>query len=334
MSQAKKLLNPFLKPTTKVIGCNEQFAKPQLYTFVCRKTIRHFFIILLIILNSCINDEGQSFLLSFDNSILDKENIKHINLFNRPFKEMRVITKSCKVFVKENDKYIETNEITLKLGDTIKIFSKDKYENDYDYCLFKIDNEQKEYYVPYEFISNIPPKIIGDIPIGKEKVDKTHPLPYGYIPSDLTLMDRKYSAEGYKWRKMYLRKEALKAFKKLIDDGEKAGVIIRLISAYRSAEYQDGLYIRAINTLNPKQRSSAKPCHSEHQLGTTADVSSPEVNYQLTQRFDRTSAYRWLENHSHKYGIYISYTKENHIEKGYIYEPWHLRYWGKILPEQ
>jgi D-alanyl-D-alanine carboxypeptidase len=89
---------------------------------------------------------------------------------------------------------------------------------------------------------------------------------------------------------------------------------------------QEQIYKRTTKK-NPKQNSSAKPGHSEHQLGTTADISSPEVKYRLTKKLYYTKTHKWIRRNARKYGIYVSYHKNN--SKGYAWEPWHLRYWNK-----
>ncbi len=170
-----------------------------------------------------------------------------------------------------------------------------------------------------------------DIPIGQEKVGQWHSLDYSYQPSDLVDVPLKYRGEDCKGRDMKLRKEAFEPFISMVKSAEDDGVIIRCISAFRPASYQDILYKRAVEKEGPNQKSTAKPGHSEHQLGTVVDVSSPEIDFGLKDSFADTHSYRWILANAYCYGFYISYTKENHHEKGYIWEPWHLRYWAMAL---
>ncbi len=192
----------------------------------------------------------------------------------------------------------------------------------------------KTYYIPLQLIGSVssPQKYKnGNIIIGQEIVDKYRALPLKYQPNDLKNLSNHYKTPGYKSRVMQLRKEAIRAFTEMVDDAKSDGINIRFISCFRSSDYQEIPYKRTMRQLGPKQKSSAKPGHSEHQLGTAADISSDEVQYQLTQKFAKTKAYEWVKRNASKYGIRISYTKENYMEKGYIWEPWHLRYWGKGL---
>lgn len=190
----------------------------------------------------------------------------------------------------------------------------------------------KKYYVPIQFLGPIPIKQKmkdGNLLIGHEIVDKRNPLPLDYKPNDLVSMPEVYKANGYKNREMLMRKDALEAFIQMVNAAKRDGIEIKFISCFRSSLYQEIPYRRTIKQVGPKQKSSAKPGHSEHQLGTVGDITNREVNYRLTQSFSNTRAYNWVKLNANRYGIKISYTKENYKSKGYIWEPWHLRYWGK-----
>ncbi len=191
-----------------------------------------------------------------------------------------------------------------------------------------------KYYLPYQYLGPLPTEQNyenNNIIIGKEIVDNKQALPLDYKPDDLELIPVKYRAQGYQWRKMYLRKEALNAFRRMLDHAYKDGVDIKLISTFRSSSFQEIPYKQTMAVVGPKQKSSAKPGQSEHQLGTTADVSTRAIGYTLSQSFARTKAYFWILKNAYKYKIKISYTKDNYHLKGYIWEPWHLRYWGNYF---
>jgi hypothetical protein len=169
----------------------------------------------------------------------------------------------------------------------------------------------------------------GTIKIGYGNVDRGKPLPLDYRPDDLVPVLSGYKATGYEWREMLLRREAVKVFERLIDDAEREGVSIRILSAFRDAEYQAKLYARALVRRGLLQNSVAKPGHSEHQLGTVCDLTSDEIESGLSAAFENTLAYRWLVENIDNYGIFISYPKYKVKITGYIYEPWHYRYMGR-----
>jgi D-alanyl-D-alanine carboxypeptidase len=73
---------------------------------------------------------------------------------------------------------------------------------------------------------------------------------------------------------------------------------------------------------------SARPGYSQHQLGTTVDVTSTDVT-ELVVDFGQTPAGLWLHDNAHKFGFVFSYPKGKEALTGYIYEPWHLRWIGR-----
>lgn len=146
-----------------------------------------------------------------------------------------------------------------------------------------------------------------------------------YVPQDLgTFMGKRMS------------QRIIPDLKRLVDAAKKDGLELKPISGYRSYEYQEALfnrYIRSQMKKNPqltRQQAqekantfSAKPGHSEHQLGTVVDVLSKENNFEFSS--DPTLSYvGWLEKNASKYNFTISYPKDS---KEYIYEPWHLRWY-------
>jgi len=83
---------------------------------------------------------------------------------------------------------------------------------------------------------------------------------------------------------------------------------------------------------------SAPPGHSEHQLGTTVDFSSPDLPEMVGEQFiqfhpafARTEEGMWLAAHAHEYGFTMSYPADRMEETAFWYEPWHFRYVGAEL---
>ncbi len=85
-----------------------------------------------------------------------------------------------------------------------------------------------------------------------------------------------------------------------------------------------------LNTLGRERAlaTSAQAGHSEHQLGTTADLTSAEVGFELDQAFGQTAAGTWLVEHAWEYGFVLSYPEGTEAVTGYDYEPWHVRWIG------
>lgn len=158
-------------------------------------------------------------------------------------------------------------------------------------------------------------------------VDKEHALPDGYAPGDLQPIPQAYVAPGYS---ASLRSVVLAALVEMLDGAEAEGHDIQVVSGYRSYEEQVTTYQHWLDTLGEEEanRVTAKPGHSEHQLGTTVDLGSADFGWDLTEAFGATPSGRWLAQNSARYGFVLSYPEGEESISGYAYEPWHYRYIG------
>jgi D-alanyl-D-alanine carboxypeptidase len=158
-------------------------------------------------------------------------------------------------------------------------------------------------------------------------VDKQRALPAGYVPPDLAALGAAYLAPGFGGS---LRSEAKDALERMLSDAFGQGHDIYVRSAYRSYAEQERTFAYWVSVLGEAEarRVSAEPGHSEHQLGTTADLTTAEVGYDLTEAFGETAAGRWLTANAHLYGFALSYPAGGEPVTGYAYEPWHYRYVG------
>ncbi len=158
-------------------------------------------------------------------------------------------------------------------------------------------------------------------------VDKDHALPADYVPPGLAAIPGAYLAPGFSGE---LRQEAVDALVRMLDDADTAGHDIRARSAYRSYATQESTFNYWVGVLgyDAAVRVSAIAGHSEHQLGTTADLTSPEVGWDLLESFGQTAAGQWLAANAHDYGFALSYPAGAEATTGYSYEPWHFRYIG------
>jgi D-alanyl-D-alanine carboxypeptidase len=111
----------------------------------------------------------------------------------------------------------------------------------------------------------------------------------------------------------------------MAEAAERSGAGLLVSSAYRSYEYQQGLFERSVRAEGREQteRELALPGHSEHQLGTAVDFGSVDAS------FADTAAGKWLASEAWRYGFVLSYPLNGEAETGYIYEPWHFRYVGR-----
>lgn len=163
-------------------------------------------------------------------------------------------------------------------------------------------------------------------------VDKEHSLPSDYEPQPLVSL----SSIGMKtYGQQQMRKDAADKLKQMSEDMKKEGFNIYVISAYRSYAKQEYTHNYWINMLGVKEakRTSAEAGHSEHQLGTTVDISNSSS---LTSIYkgEPSAEWTWLDENAHFYGFVMSYRYRQEEETGYKFEPWHWRYVGKDLASE
>lgn len=145
---------------------------------------------------------------------------------------------------------------------------------------------------------------VNGIPIA----NKTYPVPKNYNPG--------------------LDPDTYAAFIRLREAALAEGLDIFFMSGFRSYEEQQRVYKGWVEKYGEEaDRVSARPGHSEHQLGLAIDVNSIEFS------FADTPEGQWLAENCWKYGFIIRYKKETESITGYMYEPWHIRYLGDIAEE-
>ena len=155
-------------------------------------------------------------------------------------------------------------------------------------------------------------------------VNKYYKLDDGYYYGDLVTMSTRYSISGGQ----KLNHDAYDAFKKLVEAGEKEGVYIRNLSAYRSYGRQSTIYnnYKKEHGLEWTDKWSARPGHSEHQTGLALDVTKKGMS--TFTGFEDTKEFTWISNNAHKFGFILRYPENKSYITGYGYEPWHYRYVG------
>ncbi len=151
-------------------------------------------------------------------------------------------------------------------------------------------------------------------------VDKSHALPAAYVPRDLVALQDYPSVTA--WAGVKVRKAIMPAVLRMVSAAASAGVTITFSSAYRSYEYQRGLYEREVKQYGKEaaDRESAQPGFSQHQLGTAIDFG------QISDGYEKTAEGKWVTAHAWEYGFTISYPQDRESVTGYRYESWHYRY--------
>jgi D-alanyl-D-alanine carboxypeptidase len=101
------------------------------------------------------------------------------------------------------------------------------------------------------------------------------------------------------------------------------GIILQLVSAYRSINYQCEVIqgkLAAGRTIDEVLSVNAIPGYSEHHTGRALDLTTPGCKA-LELVFEDSNAFAWLTDNAHRYYFQLSYPRGNH--KGITYEPWH-----------
>lgn len=159
-----------------------------------------------------------------------------------------------------------------------------------------------------------------------KKYSKVYFLNENYIPEKLSPLETKYLLEPEKVTLMHT--DALPFLKSLLESASSTGNALLVASAYRSFEDQETLKSQYRVTYGTgANRFSADQGYSEHQLGTTVDLTTPKLGG-LFGQFEKTDEYKWLLEHAHRFGFVLSYPRENTF---YVFEPWHWRFVGVAL---
>ncbi len=159
-----------------------------------------------------------------------------------------------------------------------------------------------------------------------QKYSKVSFLNENYIPSKLRKIDDEYVLEGK--NEQYFHGDAIQFLERMFDAAERDDIDLKIISAYRSFDEQNQLKGQFTEIFGEGANAfSADQGFSEHQLGTTIDITTPAVGGTFNS-FGDTKAFTWLEENAHNYGFILSYPEDNTF---YIYEPWHWRFVGRDL---
>jgi len=129
-------------------------------------------------------------------------------------------------------------------------------------------------------------------------------------------------------REQRMTPEAASAWNAMKAAAAKDAVLLQVVSAYRSVDYQDGIIRRKLEKgqlIDEILRVSAAPGHSEHHTGRALDITTPGVAV-LEEEFEETEAFSWLNAHAGRFGFYLSFPRGN--PHGVAYEPWHWAWRG------
>ena len=157
-----------------------------------------------------------------------------------------------------------------------------------------------------------------------------------YVPPDLVpVSEAGISGPGF------IRQVAIDDLAALAAAAAEAGTPIAVNSPYRSYQEQVASFNGwvAVDGYDDAVTYSARPGHSEHQLGLTIDFMTKGGGSALQGDWATTPAGGWMAQNAWKYGWVMSYPRG---EGGALfsdatcfhYEPWHYRYLGREVAAQ
>jgi D-alanyl-D-alanine carboxypeptidase len=160
-------------------------------------------------------------------------------------------------------------------------------------------------------------------------LDTTFRIPTSYALDDLVpVTDAGFDNEP----QLLIRSLVVPDLAELRQAAADAGNPIDIVAAYRSVAEQKDLFDRRVQDLGQEEAEAktARPGHSEHQLGTAIDFRS-FGDLDVSQKWDTTPTGQWMLKNAWKYGFVQSYPKAKTDVTCYAYEPWHYRYFGRAL---
>ena len=152
-------------------------------------------------------------------------------------------------------------------------------------------------------------------------------LASGWAPADLVPVPGAQMMPG---RSGELRHGVTLALEAMLAAAAEDDLALGVRSAYRSYRTQCITFAFKVRQhgLDHARRFSAEPGRSQHQLGTTVDITSARLGWALAQSLGDEPEGEWLEANAHRFGFALSYPAGVEHVTGYAFEPWHYRYIG------
>jgi D-alanyl-D-alanine carboxypeptidase len=166
------------------------------------------------------------------------------------------------------------------------------------------------------------------------RVDRETALPREYEPDDLAAVP--LSPKNAYYGPLLLRRIAHQPLIDMLEAMNQAALQTTVVSGFRSYTDQALAYEKWLERYPDRVASiSAVPGHSEHQIGTAVDISTPYMEQlfgeQFHPQFFYTKEGQWLAENAARFGFILSYPSWAVEQTGYEWEPWHYRYVGVEL---
>ncbi len=124
-------------------------------------------------------------------------------------------------------------------------------------------------------------------------------------------------------RPQRLTPETARQWQAMTAAADKVGIPLLIVSGFRGVDYQAALIrnkLEAGQVIDDILKVNAAPGFSEHHTGRAVDIATPGSR-PLTEEFESTDAFRWLESRAVEFEFTMTYPRDN--PWGIAYEPWH-----------
>lgn len=160
-------------------------------------------------------------------------------------------------------------------------------------------------------------------------LDRTYGLAPDYAPPDLVPASRA-GFTGDSADKL-VRAVVIDDLARMREAWEAAGLTIEIESAHRDYASQAATFNSWVARLGYAAGliRSARPGHSEHQLGTALDLTSEGWSGRLGDWATESIEGAWVAEHAWEHGFVMSYPADSTAGTCFGYEPWHYRWIGR-----
>lgn len=160
-------------------------------------------------------------------------------------------------------------------------------------------------------------------------LDRSYALSAGYAPADLVPASSA-GLTGSSGTKL-VRSVVVDDLAAMAAAWREAGLSVIVESAYRSYANQAATFDSWVARLGYAGAlvRSARAGHSEHQLGTAIDVTSPGWGGRFGDWAVESPEGAWMAENAWRYGFVMSYPAGSQDVTCFSYEPWHYRWIGR-----
>jgi zinc D-Ala-D-Ala carboxypeptidase len=160
-------------------------------------------------------------------------------------------------------------------------------------------------------------------------LDRSYALSPDHVPADLVAASAA-GLEGTSGTRL-VRDILIADLRAMRIAWQAAGLTIEVESGYRSYTDQAATFDTWAARVGHDAAllRTARPGHSEHQLGTAIDVVSPGWSGRFGDWAAESAEGAWMAEHAWEHGFVMSYPADGTDETCYGYEPWHYRWIGR-----